>query len=265
MVEIKQLGNLDQYKSILEQSDFQTSRSNEINSQGDDQEFFSSLKESTIRFADGSSGQLEKDSYLKLLMAELQNQNPLDPFDHQQMASQLAQFHSVEELSSIRDQMEALNRQVSASSATPSLEVDSLYLKEGSQLRQWEAQGPYGVVFNIENPEEAHQLSFWNEAGDLVHSETKTFSKIGLQVVSWDSHELKNLGLDDRSVSVTCEKKGVPCLSYELFDPVGLQINSENKNILLLNNHGQKENIKDWPITLKKQKLQHYQSLGDQL
>ncbi len=39
--------------------------------------------------------------YMKLLVAQLQYQNPLDPLDNQEMASQLAQFSQLEQLESM--------------------------------------------------------------------------------------------------------------------------------------------------------------------
>lgn len=39
--------------------------------------------------------------YLKLLVTELQNQNPLEPMDNNQMASQLAQFSQLQQLESM--------------------------------------------------------------------------------------------------------------------------------------------------------------------
>lgn len=39
--------------------------------------------------------------YMKLLVTELQNQNPLEPMDNNQMASQLAQFSQLQQLESM--------------------------------------------------------------------------------------------------------------------------------------------------------------------
>ena len=41
--------------------------------------------------------------YMKLLVAELQNQNPLEPLDNKEMASQLAQFSQLEQLESMNN------------------------------------------------------------------------------------------------------------------------------------------------------------------
>ena len=47
--------------------------------------------------------------YITLLVTELQNQNPLDPMDHQQMAAQLAQFSQLQLTEEMNDNIETMN------------------------------------------------------------------------------------------------------------------------------------------------------------
>src|ERR1043166_6350943 len=49
-----------------------------------------------------------KDDLLKLLIAQLQNQDPLQPMDNQQFAVQLATFNSLEQLMDINKNLTAL-------------------------------------------------------------------------------------------------------------------------------------------------------------
>ena len=49
----------------------------------------------------GAGGALGKDQFLQLLVAQMKNQDPLNPMDGTQMAAQLAQFSSVEQLQQI--------------------------------------------------------------------------------------------------------------------------------------------------------------------
>jgi flagellar basal-body rod modification protein FlgD len=55
------------------------------------------------------SAAAEKTQFLKLLVAQLKGQNPLDPMDGTQFISQLAQFSSVEELINIRTLLEGFS------------------------------------------------------------------------------------------------------------------------------------------------------------
>lgn len=61
----------------------------------------------------GSSGtaaakELGKDAFLKLLMAQLGNQDPLQPVDNQAFVAQLAQFSSVEQLQGLGSRLDTL-------------------------------------------------------------------------------------------------------------------------------------------------------------
>lgn len=47
-----------------------------------------------------SASQIQVD-YMKLLVTQLQNQNPLEPMDNDQMAAQLTQFSQLEQLESM--------------------------------------------------------------------------------------------------------------------------------------------------------------------
>jgi len=53
-------------------------------------------------------GQLGKDEFLNLLIAQLKNQDPLSPMEADQLAVQLAQFSSVEQLTEINKHIQSL-------------------------------------------------------------------------------------------------------------------------------------------------------------
>jgi flagellar basal-body rod modification protein FlgD len=72
-----------------------------------------------------AQGTLGKDDFLKLLVSQLQNQDPLNPMDGTQFASQLAQFTSVEQLANINttlqssmDASKLLNQSISNAMST---------------------------------------------------------------------------------------------------------------------------------------------------
>lgn len=59
-------------------------------------------------------GKMGKDEFIKLLVAQLKNQDPLNPAEGQEMAAQLAQFSSVEQLMNMN---QALSSQAAANAA----------------------------------------------------------------------------------------------------------------------------------------------------
>lgn len=61
--------------------------------------------QANVEKASKKSNELGKDAFLKLMMAQMQNQDPLSPMDNTQMVAQMAQFTSVEQLTNISDQL----------------------------------------------------------------------------------------------------------------------------------------------------------------
>jgi flagellar basal-body rod modification protein FlgD len=57
----------------------------------------------------GAGGALGKDQFLQLLVAQMKNQDPSNPMDGSQMAAQLAQFSSVEQLTQINETLATQN------------------------------------------------------------------------------------------------------------------------------------------------------------
>src|SRR3954466_8879803 len=58
--------------------------------------------------ASGVDALANKDTFLKLLVAQLKNQNPLSPTDGTQFVTQLAQFSSLEQSTQMRDDLSAI-------------------------------------------------------------------------------------------------------------------------------------------------------------
>lgn len=62
----------------------------------------------TYRALGNKGGELGKDEFLRLLVTQLQNQDPVNPMDSSAFASQLAQFNSVEQLINVNDSLVAM-------------------------------------------------------------------------------------------------------------------------------------------------------------
>ncbi len=132
-----------------------------------------------------SKNAMGKDDFLKLLMTQLQHQDPLKPMDHQQFSAQLAQFSQLEQLGHIgksidglrNDQgegarIQALNligKRVQASANEVELisGQDVIYqpsLKEGMQITKALVMAPGGkIVREIEpSPDAAKNGIRWD-------------------------------------------------------------------------------------------------------
>jgi flagellar basal-body rod modification protein FlgD len=68
-------------------------------------------------FANAAGGSLGKDEFVKLLVTQMQNQDPLNPMDGKELATQLAQFSSVEQLININDKLDNLAKLINPGTA----------------------------------------------------------------------------------------------------------------------------------------------------
>jgi flagellar basal-body rod modification protein FlgD len=64
------------------------------------------------------SNTLGQDAFLKLLVTQLQNQDPTNPTDNSEFIAQLATFSSLEKLSAISTQVSAISQLLVAQSLT---------------------------------------------------------------------------------------------------------------------------------------------------
>ncbi len=63
------------------------------------------------------SSVLGKDDFLRLLVAQLRNQNPLEPMDDREFVAQLAQFSALEQMHNVSQAVQALSQRQEAAAA----------------------------------------------------------------------------------------------------------------------------------------------------
>lgn len=87
---------------------------------------------------------LDKDAFMKLLVNQMKNQDPMQPADNTQMIAQLAQFSSLEQMQTLNDnivglavlqQQNATLNQLTSASALIGKTVK--YLDPATQTEQW--------------------------------------------------------------------------------------------------------------------------------
>ena len=84
---------------------------------------------------------LDKDAFLKLMMMQLKNQNPLNPTDNTEYMNQMAQFSSVEQLTNIATSQEntnKLNSLISSQLEDMSLMIEKLAKDNGGDTESSE-------------------------------------------------------------------------------------------------------------------------------
>jgi flagellar basal-body rod modification protein FlgD len=105
-----------------------------------------------------SKTEMDKEAFLKLLILQLQNQDPLEPLKNEQFIAQLAQFNSLEQMQNLNTTMGSLSK-IQTLSDTASLVGKKVVANdsEGNQI-----QGQIGKVL-YENG--AARIAVYDTAG----------------------------------------------------------------------------------------------------
>ncbi|MEA3508104.1 MAG: flagellar hook capping FlgD N-terminal domain-containing protein [Synergistota bacterium] len=74
--------------------------------------------ETSVAESAAENSLLDKDAFLEILVAQLANQDPLEPLDQSEFISQMAQFAEVEQAANMADQLATLGQYLKFSTAT---------------------------------------------------------------------------------------------------------------------------------------------------
>lgn len=140
----------------------------------------------TASKTDSKRTQVDQDTFLQLMVKQLQNQDPFKPLDPSQFLGQLAQFSSVSSLTSMSKSVGQLASSLAANQAlqasslighTVMVEGNSGNLASGAPL-QGAADMPYATSGGFVN--------IYNQSGALVRQMQLGSREAGLARFSWD-------------------------------------------------------------------------------
>lgn len=138
-----------------------------------------------------SPSALGRDEFLRMLIAQLENQDPLNPQDATQFTAQLAQFSSLEQLLSIGAGIEQLVESQGASRGLAALDlIGRDVIAESSQL----AVGPDGAVLAqpliaLDEASTSTTVNVFDATGRLVRSLSLGALGQGEHAVAWDGRD----------------------------------------------------------------------------
>ncbi|MET0379577.1 MAG: flagellar hook assembly protein FlgD [Spongiibacteraceae bacterium] len=129
---------------------------------------------------------LGQDAFMKLLVTQLKNQNPLDPQDNTAFVAQLAQFSSLEGIQSLNSTVTGLAGGLQSSQALQaSALVGRIVSVESSKANFTEGGGVFG---SIELPKSTSnlQLNIYDSKDKLVFSKALDAQNAGELPFGWD-------------------------------------------------------------------------------
>jgi flagellar basal-body rod modification protein FlgD len=134
--------------------------------------------------------ELDKQAFLKLMMTQMANQDPTSPQDSQEMASQLAQFSTLEAMNSTNDRLDALLLGQAVGNQTAMANLIGKDIKINSSELDHEEGALENINLRLDGPAEEVTVTIKNEHGLTVRTLQLGEQSGGSFDVEWD-------GLDD--------------------------------------------------------------------
>ncbi|MDO8988262.1 MAG: flagellar hook assembly protein FlgD [Sideroxyarcus sp.] len=148
----------------------------------------------TAATAATSQAGITQDRFLKLLVTQMKNQDPLNPMDNAQVTSQMAQLSTVTGIDKLNATVQALSASMtSAQSLQAASMIGHAALVPGEEIAL--AAGNSGAAVELDQPADKVTVTITDADGKVVRTLQLGAQDAGVVGFTWD-------GMDDNGVAV---------------------------------------------------------------
>lgn len=170
-----------------------------------------------------------RESFMTLLITQLENQDPLNPMENSEMTSQLAQINTVSGIEKLNDTLSGITQQMNASQMPQASGlIGNAVLVPGNQVKVGvnEDGSNYATPFGIEldKPADNVEIKVTNQTGEVVYTNNVEGVSAGVESFSWS-------GLNNDGSAVP---EGSYNVSYKATNAEGEALQSEALNYALV-------------------------------
>jgi flagellar basal-body rod modification protein FlgD len=154
----------------------------------------SGIADGALTKAFGGGEELGQDAFLKLLVAQLQNQDPLNPQENYEFVAQLAQFSSLEQSVGINERLDALAAQNQGMQNSQIVAMVGKQATVRGNIATLNGQGDIvPITFKLDAAAEKSTVTIRDQAGRTVRTLELGPKTAGTVTVSWNGKSDSNL------------------------------------------------------------------------
>jgi flagellar basal-body rod modification protein FlgD len=153
----------------------------------------------SIAGTNASRETLGKDDFLRLLVAQLQAQNPLNPMDSTAFTAQLAQFSSLEELQNLNKGLNELKSSQASVNSTLAVSYMGKTVKAVGNSFEVTGGAPNSALYALPSDAVAVYTYIYDGNGNLVDTAIRDATPRGEYPLDWDGTDSQGNSLPDDS------------------------------------------------------------------
>jgi len=134
-------------------------------------------------------GVLGKDDFLKLLIAQLSAQDPLDPMGAQDFSAQLAQFSGLEQMTNVNSNLEILQKLLTTSQNTSSLNLIGKTVESYGNAFSHSANSSETLSYSLASDAVSVRIDMFDSTGSQVDMIRIDNQGQGKNTASWDGFD----------------------------------------------------------------------------
>ena len=172
-----------------------------------------------------SDANASQDRFLKLLVAQLNNQDPMNPMDNAQMTSQMAQINTVTGIQQVNETLKSMATQFSGMQVLQgSSMVGHNVLVEGNTLSR--SKGVASGAIDLEGQADAIKIEIMSPGGQVLDTLNLGAKAAGRHTFDWDASTYAGTG--EPSYRVTATQGGTAVPTTSLVRDTVTSVSSEN-------------------------------------
>ena len=160
-----------------------------------------------------------KDDFLKLLIAQLSAQDPLDPMGAQDFSAQLAQFSGLEQMTNVNTNLEILQKLQTASQNTSSLNLIGKIVESYGNAFSHSANSSETLSYSLASDAESVRIDIFDITGSQIDMVRLGSQTQGKNTASWDGFDKhgKPLPAGTYSFTVKAENQAGATITVDTF------------------------------------------------
>jgi len=168
---------------------------------------------STLKSVGLTSAEAQQDRFLKLLVAQLNNQDPMNPMDNAQMTSQMAQINTVTGINQLNETIKSMTTQFTSMQMMQGAGVIGHRVLLESNTLSLDAGKARGAI-DLQGSASSVSIQILSPGGNLLDTIQMGPKSAGQHTFEWDASAYKEKASPTFKVIATNGKKSVESTAF---------------------------------------------------